>query len=104
MSRLASHNRLLLQILGVPGSRHTIKRDSLSTTKNGITNNQKDHHDMREEIIGQSGRRYVLDGVLQDKGMSFGQVYLATHVSRKSYLKDLQLTPVIPVMARRNMW
>lgn len=35
---------------------------------------------MMEEIEGQSGRRYVLCDVLQDKKIAFGRVYLATYV------------------------
>lgn len=34
---------------------------------------------MMEEIEGQSGRRYVLKTVLQDKKIPFGRVYLATY-------------------------
>jgi hypothetical protein len=35
--------------------------------------------EMMEEIEGQSGRRYVLGDVLQDKKIAFGRVYLATY-------------------------
>ena len=34
---------------------------------------------MMEEIEGQSGRRYILKTVLQDKEIPFGRVYLAMY-------------------------
>lgn len=35
---------------------------------------------MTEEVKGQSGRRYSIERVLQDKGVPMGCVYLATYV------------------------
>jgi hypothetical protein len=44
------------------------------------------HHDIQKatsttaEIVGQSGRRYLIERVLQDKEILSGRVFLATYV------------------------
>lgn len=38
-----------------------------------------------EEVEGQSGRRYRLQSILQDKETAFGRVYYATYVQPKAY-------------------
>ncbi|KAL8928756.1 MAG: hypothetical protein Q9208_001534 [Pyrenodesmia sp. 3 TL-2023] len=42
-----------------------------------------------ETLVGQSGRRYLTERVLQDKGPSLGRVRLATEGSHKFVLKDI---------------
>lgn len=44
-------------------------------------------HPPSETLVGQSGRRYVVERVLQDKGPPLGRVCLATYVplTRKMY-------------------
>lgn len=40
-------------------------------------------------VKGQSGNHYILDTILQDKGIPFGRVYLATHVFCKTPRREV---------------
>ena len=52
---------------------------------------------MAEEVKGQSGRRYFIEQVLQDKGIPLGCVYRATYVAAKSILVTAQCSPIPPI-------
>lgn len=58
-----------------------------------------------EEVIGQSGRRYVIERVLQDKGIQLGRVYLASYVFLALKCSQSDAYPIFanPAMATQRL-